>query len=866
MQRDLRDIAGGALPSKREDSSGTLPGRIVLQVQRVRNIAAPKSNEESKAAPRLLQLDLTDGQATLQALELEPVPALSLNVAPGSKIFFKAEKLQLMHGFLLLRSNELQLLGGRVDALYEKWEFARTMLKYARSGRPLSGASAPPPWVAFGKSIDANEDSNFKSLALAGDKDKPSKENDEFNNMRSEAIAVASKAGVKKVFGGGGQNIVDHNIKKILDKGYSKEEAQLALQATRNNLERALFNLKRRKDIAAGSSEPPLRNGRGERPGREGKRGASLKDEAEAAKPAAKNATLFDFLTTKLPAGKAGDASKTTTTSTADKPIEIDYKQANVHVPEPNKFQSSGERSRFENNVSSSFAANRGGYSGRGSRGGMRNRSGRDERPPREERPHRDERPPREDRPPRDERPPRDGRAARGGGISHSERAAAGGAGGNTRKQDSGNPRAAEQHGKGGNKNGQDHLSSVSKASAEQEQSSANKETGNNRRNSERPPNRNGYSQAENGNGSNNHNRRRQQQQANGASGSSAPAHRAGNPFITASEDVNTQLNKVIEETANLKIAAPKRENRRGGVKQSGGGHSSRQQNEPRDIQTGPAPAQGQVEKVTKPVEKPQTAQQQQQRQQENHTSRQHQPSHANYSQLPNGFTYDPSKIMGFQSKETNEFALSLMKSQGLSIASSKETLQQQSPPTKPQAASNNKFNSSQTGTAVTQVVTPVVPKPQPTPTMLSSPPEDFDMVPGNAWMWKGGDLCMAKYWDDGQVSKLISETRRNLLISCLHSQYYEAEVTAVSDKTCVVFFLGYGNHEEVLKTDILPITDAQNRPLSNVSQTQLQAQHQHQPQHHHQHHYQNQQHHHQQSRYRQGHQQQVYVPPHKRE
>lgn len=866
MQRDLRDIAGGALPSKREDSSGTLPGRIVLQVQRVRNIAAPKSNEESKAAPRLLQLDLTDGQATLQALELEPVPALSLNVAPGSKIFFKAEKLQLMHGFLLLRSNELQLLGGRVDALYEKWEFARTMLKYARSGRPLSGASAPPPWVAFGKSIDANEDSNFKSLALAGDKDKPSKENDEFNNMRSEAIAVASKAGVKKVFGGGGQNIVDHNIKKILDKGYSKEEAQLALQATRNNLERALFNLKRRKDIAAGSSEPPLRNGRGERPGREGKRGASLKDEAEAAKPAAKNATLFDFLTTKLPAGKAGDASKTTTTSTADKPIEIDYKQANVHVPEPNKFQSSGERSRFENNVSSSFAANRGGYSGRGSRGGMRNRSGRDERPPREERPHRDERPPREDRPPRDERPPRDGRAARGGGTSHSERAAAGGAGGNTRKQDSGNPRAAEQHGKGGNKNGQDHLSSVSKASAEQEQSSANKETGNNRRNSERPPNRNGYSQAENGNGSNNHNRRRQQQQANGASGSSAPAHRAGNPFITASEDVNTQLNKVIEETANLKIAAPKRENRRGGVKQSGGGHSSRQQNEPRDIQTGPAPAQGQVEKVTKPVEKPQTAQQQQQRQQENHTSRQHQPSHANYSQLPNGFTYDPSKIMGFQSKETNEFALSLMKSQGLSIASSKETLQQQSPPTKPQAASNNKFNSSQTGTAVTQVVTPVVPKPQPTPTMLSSPPEDFGMVPGNAWMWKGGDLCMAKYWDDGQVSKLISETRRNLLISCLHSQYYEAEVTAVSDKTCVVFFLGYGNHEEVLKTDILPVTDAQNRPLSNVSQTQLQAQHQHQPQHHHQHHYQNQQHHHQQSRYRQGHQQQVYVPPHKRE
>lgn len=726
------------MPSKREDSSGTLPGRIVLQVQRVRNIAAPKSNEESKAAPRLLQLELTDGLATLQALELEPVPTLSLNVPPGTKIFFKAEKLQLMHGFLLLRSNELQILGGRVDALYEKWEFARTMLKYARNGRPLSGASAPPPWVAFGKNIDATDDGNFKSLAPAADKDKPTKENDEFNSMRTEAIAVANKAGSKKIFGGGGQTIVDHNIKKILDKGYSKEEANLALQATRNNLERALFNLKRRKDIAAGSSEPPLRNGRGERSGREGKRGASLKDEAEAAKPAAQPATLFDFLTTKLPAGKAGDSTKPTTT--ADKPVvkhdESDYKQANINVPE-SKFQSFGERSRFENNVSSSFAANRGSYSGRGSRGGIRNRSGRDERPPREDRPpreersHRDDRPAREERPPRDERPPREGRSARGGGTSHNERFGAGAAGGNTRKQDS-SSRAPEQlHSKGGNKNGHDHPSTAGKVISEQE-SSATKDAGNNRRNSERPLNRNGYSQAENGNGSNNHNRRRQQQ-ANGSSGAGAPAARASNTYSNASEEDNTRLNKVIEETANLKIAGPKRENRRG-VKPMGG-HSSRQQYEPRENQ---APTVAPIEKVTKPIEKSQPAQQ---RQQENNR---HQ-SHGNYSQLPNGFTYDPSKIMGFQSKETNEFALSLMKSQGLSIAPSKEALQP-SPPTKPQT--NNKLSSSQTGI---NPVSKVVPKTQ--PAMISAPPEDFDVVPGNTWMWKGGDLCMAKYWDDGQVS-----------------------------------------------------------------------------------------------------------------
>jgi len=64
---------------------------------------------------------------------------------------------------------------------------------------------------------------------------------------------------------------------------------------------------------------------------------------------------------------------------------------------------------------------------------------------------------------------------------------------------------------------------------------------------------------------------------------------------------------------------------------------------------------------------------------------------------------------------------------------------------------------------------------------------------------------------------------------------------------------MGYGNHEEVLKADILPITDAQNRPMSNVQQQHQQQQQQQQQQHQH-------------SRYRGDRQQQVYVPPHKRE
>lgn len=51
-------------------------GNIVLQVQKVRNVAAPKSSEESRSAPRLLKIFLTDGKNNFQAVEVEHVSCL----------------------------------------------------------------------------------------------------------------------------------------------------------------------------------------------------------------------------------------------------------------------------------------------------------------------------------------------------------------------------------------------------------------------------------------------------------------------------------------------------------------------------------------------------------------------------------------------------------------------------------------------------------------------------------------------------------------------------------------------------------------------------------------------------------------------
>jgi hypothetical protein len=44
---------------------------------------------------------------------------------------------------------------------------------------------------------------------------------------------------------------------------------------------------------------------------------------------------------------------------------------------------------------------------------------------------------------------------------------------------------------------------------------------------------------------------------------------------------------------------------------------------------------------------------------------------------------------------------------------------------------------------------------------------------------WRKGDECLARYWEDGK--------------------FYPVCVTALTEKTAVVLFKEYGNHEEVL-------------------------------------------------------------------
>ncbi|XP_032664027.1 tudor domain-containing protein 3 isoform X2 [Odontomachus brunneus] len=275
---DLREVGSG---------NGDLnQGNIILQIQKIRNVASPKGNEESRAAPRMLKLSMTDGKNNFQALEVEHISSLSLNTPPGTKILIKSGILPVSHGLILLRpSHIVHVLGGKVVNLVEKWELNKKLALHTRARSAEEGG--PPPWIPFGKKIIkvSEQDKNFKALA---EKEKPSKENTEFETQRKDAIAEAAKQGSKKVFGGGNKQLLDHSVQKIIDRGFTIEQAEYALKVNRNNVDKALKSLQKTdsKHNAKESREP---------------RGKRFEKKTEESKPSSGKISLFDFLEDKLP-------------------------------------------------------------------------------------------------------------------------------------------------------------------------------------------------------------------------------------------------------------------------------------------------------------------------------------------------------------------------------------------------------------------------------------------------------------------------------------------------------------------------------------------------------------------------------------
>lgn len=879
LDSDLREIGGGAFASLsiRGTKADTIDGNIVVQILKIRNISAPKANEESKVAPRLLKLTLTDGQTQYSAIEGEPISSISLDTPPGTKIHLKNGPIRISQGLLILTANCLSVLGGKVPALIEKWELGRTMAKFAKGGRLQFSASGPPPWIAFGQKIQQNlpNDKNFKSLQTK-EKDE-SKENAEFNALRNDAIAEATKLGTRKTFGGGAKQMIDANVQKIMDKGFTEDQAVHALKLTRNNVHRALSNLQRIEERKQIHSEN--KTGKFEPVQKPGKRGPGGKRESElelSTKPSAK-VSLFDFLEDILPENESTNkkpASKESTpiTGKENSAVTDDYSNkqssynsySNANPRNQNSISAGSNHSsqsqtnsqynsnknynqRFENNISSSFA-NRNSSTTSSNRNYNQQQSYQQNSSQSAGYKSLDYNNSRYRGPPNtangsypNEAPPR-GRQDSKFNQSHS----------------SYNPHSQQSQYRNDNFNnnlntgtrGNKYDSNASSGSGRGQQANYNSFGHAESRVSQ------GYmGQGESRkypNGSNHYQQQQLHQQQQ------TPYHSGNKPVqgYNAGTNINSQANSQYgHSNSNANVAGSNRQqhdgiNNTGNVKPQKGSRYGKEEpqsqkftdpqinsNSSQPRKPPPQQPKGQTQQATgavptiapfvtgnkEPTATPAGKDNKISQLTEatanmhvsgkpfvnnNHQTISHNPKSQqgpmgslptsvpplptapaattpvvpkNFIQLPNGFNYNPYQIMGFQNKQTNEFALNVLKSQQFD-ATHMATQQSAGAPvpgipgTIPGVA-----------IAPSAAVVPQVLATTPTGSMpTSGHPSLHSTTTSGLPNWKIGDRCLAKYWEDGG--------------------FYNAEITAISENTFVVCFLEYGNYEEVLKTDCIPL------------------------------------------------------------
>ncbi|NWW50631.1 RMI1 protein, partial [Pedionomus torquatus] len=150
---DLRDLEYPILPDCILDvPKGELSGFYSIQIDSLLDVSQPAYsqlqklrgkntvNEEVTATvqafpkpweakpTRMLMLQLTDGIHQIQGMEYQPVPVLHSNLPPGTKITVQGN-IAYRLGVLLLKPENVKLLGGEVDALLEEYSQERVLAR-----------------------------------------------------------------------------------------------------------------------------------------------------------------------------------------------------------------------------------------------------------------------------------------------------------------------------------------------------------------------------------------------------------------------------------------------------------------------------------------------------------------------------------------------------------------------------------------------------------------------------------------------------------------------------------------------------------------------------------------------------------------
>ncbi|KAM9329577.1 recQ-mediated genome instability protein 1 [Gastrophryne carolinensis] len=148
---DLRDLQHPVLPSGiLESLKCDLSGFYALQVDSLIDVSQPAYSQLQKlkgrenvndqvtaktqatqqpweAKPtRMLMLQFTDGTQNIQGMEYQSVPALHVGLSPGTKILLQGT-INCRLGVLLLKPENVKVLGGEVEALVEEYSQGKVL-------------------------------------------------------------------------------------------------------------------------------------------------------------------------------------------------------------------------------------------------------------------------------------------------------------------------------------------------------------------------------------------------------------------------------------------------------------------------------------------------------------------------------------------------------------------------------------------------------------------------------------------------------------------------------------------------------------------------------------------------------------------
>uniref|UniRef100_A0A0D9UXH3 RecQ mediated genome instability protein 1 OB-fold domain-containing protein n=1 Tax=Leersia perrieri TaxID=77586 RepID=A0A0D9UXH3_9ORYZ len=151
---DLRLFGGKSLPDRAAAATGRrisyLHGPIVLQVVSIRDIyrSSIDASFKNPQQHRLLRFVLTDGNSEVVAIEFSPIPFITEDIAPGTKIRLE-NKIPVHNGILCLSAKNVSIMGGVVQSLHEEWQMNK---KFSGLSRPSLRSSqnddgvGPPPF------------------------------------------------------------------------------------------------------------------------------------------------------------------------------------------------------------------------------------------------------------------------------------------------------------------------------------------------------------------------------------------------------------------------------------------------------------------------------------------------------------------------------------------------------------------------------------------------------------------------------------------------------------------------------------------------------------------------------------------------